>query len=138
MKRVIVAAVMLLDAGVGQAIAASTCTAGPFLTQSQISSVVNNNFACVFPLAPGGNDEQHVSGRIMEFGKGPTTTDIGGYVISTSGTDGVITYNYTNGPSFSYKLNVLNNGADGKFGNLFCQISPGTVALAVTVQSGHC
>jgi hypothetical protein len=115
MKRALAIGTMLVFSA-GQAMAVppgtgSNCVAGgsyQAASPAQLSSLLGGNTACYPTSAPFTNQELHSGGTITDYKKGPSdpkdpSTQVGTYTI-TGTSDATITYNYTGGGSFAYKV----------------------------------
>lgn len=137
-------AVTCLMSLIGTQAMAQTCAATPVdtrLTPAALQSAVVNKYVCVGTFPTATWNEFHTGssgGAVVDYKLGPPpstdpTATVGNYVISSSGKDGIITYNYTGGGSFSFY--VQNKGAGQYY---FCPTAGGGSVITATIQAAHC
>lgn len=150
MKRIVIAGALVF--GAGQAMA-QNCTTGTPLSQTQISGLLSNRYACVGSSPTATWNELHSGGQVLDYKLGPASpTDpsdtsshpTGTYAVSGLGspdTTGTVTYNYGSGGTYGYNVYGNQSGAvpfnaTGTYS--FCGISGGAPTLLVTVSALHC
>ena len=107
-----------------------------YLNQSQMGTLLNGNTACVGSGPTWQNQELHSSGNIIDFKRGPghpvdPSKTIGTYAISNDSGKGVVTYSYTGGGAFAFK--ILSSGAAPGSTVTYCQ---GSSPLSVFIKPG--
>jgi len=139
--------------GSGQ-VMAQTCTGNTiqFLTQAQISNLLNNRYACVGASPNAQWNELHQGGLVLDYKKGPSDpTDpsdtpshpTGSYTVTgpTGGAQqaGTVTYNYGAGGTFGYNVTAPAGSGPPFHPGLysFCTTTAGQ-NLAVTISPSHC
>lgn len=117
------------------------------LSASAVANLLGTSMAC-YPAAgpPWTNQEYHTgavganSGNVIDYKKGPTdprdpSKQIGSYTIVGTGNGGQITYNYTNGPSYSYSVWGTQTSGSGTYD--FCNgTTPLTGRVKIIAQTG--
>ena len=136
-KLLLVAGIALF--GFAGAVNAQSCSCGgaaQIKPAATLRTTLSGNTVCVGSAPNFEAQEQHVSGgTLKDYKRGasdpvdPTQT-IGTWATSGSGSNTIITYNYTGGPSYSY--NVCKSGS-----NLgFCPSGTTTPTVNATLKTG--
>jgi hypothetical protein len=140
---------ILIVAGSGPAVAG--CGNPPsYLTQAQLLTILQNNFACGKSTAsdpPGWNERHLTSGTLQEQHEGGTTVENAGtWAVTNVSGRGRVTYTYSPGGSvFVYEVAAkppgnCNTGPPPNCTTLpqaydFCRISPAGTPLSIYVST---
>jgi hypothetical protein len=135
-KRFVCAAVALVTLNASHVMAACT---PPFMTATQIQTLLANNTACVGHTPTAQWSEWHnggATGTVVDWKLGASnpvdpTKAVGTYTISLNFTAGTVTYNYTGGGTYAY---YVQQGSANPY--TFCNTS-GSPVLSVTVNPGQ-
>ena len=149
MKKLLALPFIVIVMAAGSAFAG--CGNGPsYLTQTQLNTILTNNFACgkSTALNPPGWNEKHISpGTLQEQHEGGTTVEnVGSWSTADASGRGRVTYAYSGGTTFVYEVAVQANGncnspPPGTCTSLpqaysFCRVSPDTTTvLTIYVSS---
>jgi hypothetical protein len=149
MKTRICTLFILIAAGSSPAVAG--CNNNPsYLTQAQLQTILQNNFACGKSAAsdpPGWNERHLASGALQEQHEGGTTVEnVGTWAVTNVAGKGRVTYTYSPGGSvFVYEVAAQPNGncntgplphcTDLPQAYDFCRISPAGAALSIYVST---
>jgi len=106
-----------------------------------LSALLTNNTICQY--SPEKAQEEHFSGGVLkDYKLGPShavdpETTIGSWLVSGSGTDSSVTYHYTGGSSYSYKV-YLTGGTLGANGSTYDFCGASTVSVTLKTGTGAC
>ena len=136
MKRILLTSIVALAGFTGAAVAqTSGCAQNTRVTGSALTTLVSGNTVCATRGADRWQEQHRAGGQLWDFKKGPSdpvdpTSQVGTWVIAANN----VTYSYTGGPSFTYRIHGPRSGPYS-----FC--SNGTeVVSGATFQrgSGNC
>jgi hypothetical protein len=136
MKRLIIAGVAVCALNAHEVFA--SCT-GPFLTSTNLHTVLDGNTAWVGAHTPNATTcEYHSGGTVIDWKKGASdpvdpTKAVGTYTIAGSPTGATVSYTYNNGGG-TYKYLVTSTGSNTYN---FCISSAPFTTYSVTVLSGQ-
>ncbi len=151
MKRLIIVASIAATFG-ATPVLAQVCSSGTNITGAQLSSLLNNRYACIGSSPNATWNELHTAGKVLDYKLGPShATDpsatasnpTGTYATAGSGGPqgpGTVTYNYGSGGTYAYNVRANLTGTipwSGTGTYSFCGTG-GASNFAVTISATNC